>query len=149
MAKSIEQVVTELAAREAIRELPIKYCDCVWRNDVAGIVDLFAGDGAFITKGRKREHRAEGRDGLLKLYGGLSAGPMTPRPYIHNHVIDLKDGGRASGRCYVEIRDAKKNYEWNGSGFYEDEYVKVGDSWKFKSRTFSAAYMEQMPARQP
>jgi SnoaL-like domain len=147
MAKSTEQIVAELADRESIRELPIKYCDCVWRNDVGGIVDLFANDGAFITKGRKREHRAEGRDALLKLYGGLTSGDMTPRPYIHNHVIELKGSGQASGRCYVEIRDAKKNFEWAGSGFYEDVYVKAGDDWRFKSRTFQAAHMEQMPGR--
>jgi len=145
MANTVEQIVAELAAREAIRELPVKYCDCVWRNDVNGIVDLFANDGAFITKGRKREHRAEGRDALLKLYGGLTAGEVTPRPYIHNHVVELQDSGRATGRCYVEIRDAKKNFQWGGSGFYEDEYVKLGENWKFKSRTFRAAHMEQMP----
>ena len=149
MAKSIEQMVSELADREAISELPIKYCDCVWRNDIDGIVDLFADDGAFITKGRKREHRAEGRDALLRLYGGLTTGDMTPRPYIHNHVIDLEGPGRASGRCYVEIRDAKKNFQWAGSGFYEDQYAKIGERWKFKSRTFRAAHMEQMPGRRP
>ncbi len=145
MAKTIEQVISDLADREAIRELPVKYCDCVWRNDVTGIVDLFTDNGAFITKGRKREHRAEGRDALLKLYGGLTAGDMTPRPYIHNHVVDLKGGGQATGRCYVEIRDAKKNFQWAGSGFYEDEYVKLGECWKFKSRSFRAAHMKQMP----
>src|SRR6202007_1544106 len=101
MAKPLEQIVEELADREAIRELPIKYCDCVWRNDVAGIVGLFAGDGAFITKGRKVETRAQGHDALLKLYGSLTTGDMTPRPYIHNHVIELKGGEQASGRCYV------------------------------------------------
>ena len=37
MAKSIEQIAAELADREAIRELPLKYCDCVWRGDVEGI----------------------------------------------------------------------------------------------------------------
>jgi len=55
MAKSIDQIVTELADREAIRELPLRYCDCVWRGDMTGIVDLFAADGAesrnyWITK---------------------------------------------------------------------------------------------------
>ena len=145
MAKSVEQMAGELAAREAIRELPLKYCDCVWRNDMVGIVDLFASDGEFITRGFKREHRASGRDALLKLYGGLTQGELTPRPYIHNHVIDLKGGDRASGRCYVELRNLKKNMEWVGSGYYEDEYVKVGDGWKFKSRTFSTAYMSVNP----
>jgi hypothetical protein len=147
MAKSVDQIVAELADREAIRELPIKYCDCVWQSDIPGIVDLFADDGAFITKGRKREHKASGRAALLKLYGGLTAGDMTPRPYIHNHVLELKGSGRATGRCYVELRDLSKNFEWAGTGFYDDEYVKVGDGWKFKSRTFQTAYMERMPGK--
>lgn len=141
MAKNVEQRAAELAAREAIRELPLKYCDCVWRNDVTGIVDLFTNDAEFITVGRKREHRASGREALLKLYGGLAGGPITPRPYIHNHVIDLRGGDRASGRCYVELRNLKNNLEWVGSGYYEDEYVRQGEEWKFKSRRFHTAYM--------
>jgi hypothetical protein len=47
MAKSLEQTVTELADRDQIRELPQRYCDCVWRGDVEGIVELFADDGQF------------------------------------------------------------------------------------------------------
>jgi len=145
MAKSIEQLAGELADREGIRELPLKYCDCVWRNDMTGIVDLFTKDGEFVTKGFKREHRAAGRDALLKLYGGLTQGELTPRPYIHNHVIDLQGNGRATGRCYVELRNLKKNMEWVGSGYYEDEYAKAGDEWKFKSRTFRTVYMSVNP----
>jgi hypothetical protein len=147
MAKSIEQMANDLADREGIRELPIKYCDCVWRSDFSGLVDLFAADGAFITKGRKREHVASGRDALLKLYGGLTSGDITPRPYIHNHVVDLTGSGRATGRCYVELRNVKQNMKWIGTGFYDDEYIKVGDTWKFKSRTFQTAYMEGTPGR--
>jgi len=145
MAKSIEQMAGELADREGIRELPIKYCDCVWRNDVTGIVDLFTDDAEFITKGRKREHRAGGRDALLKMYGGLTQGAITPRPYIHNHVIDLRGAGRATGRCYVELRNLKSNLDWVGTGYYDDEYVKDGDGWRFKSRTFHPVHMNAMP----
>jgi uncharacterized protein (TIGR02246 family) len=57
MAKSVEQTLIELADREAIRELPQRYCDCVWRGDIAGLVDLFTDDGAFIVVGRKRENK--------------------------------------------------------------------------------------------
>ncbi|MGH7841322.1 MAG: nuclear transport factor 2 family protein [Candidatus Binataceae bacterium] len=144
-AKSIEQTARELADREAIRELPLKYCDCVWRNDMIGIVELFAADGEFVTKGLKREHRASGHEALRKLYGGITQGPLTPRPYIHNHVIDLAGAGRATGRCYVELRNLKQNMEWVGSGWYADEYVRVGEDWKFKTRTFRTAYMSTMP----
>ena len=140
MAQSVEQTVAELADRDAIRELPQRYCDCVWRGDIAGLVDLFTDDGAFIVVGRKRENKTAGRAELLRVYSTLTAGDVLPRPYIHNHVVDLKGGGRAAGRCYVELRNAKKNFEWTGTGFYEDEYAKAGDQWKFKSRTFHMSH---------
>ena len=45
----IEQQLAGLLAREAIRDLPLRYCDCVWRDDIDGIIDLFAGDGSFTA----------------------------------------------------------------------------------------------------
>jgi hypothetical protein len=132
--KTFEQVVIELADREAIRELPQRYCDCVWRADVAGIVKLFAEDGTFAVKGAGRDRSVTGSANLLKTYAEDLAG-IKPRPYIHNHVIELKGDGRASGRCYVEVRDASKNFDLLGTGYYNDEYVKVGDEWKFQTRS--------------
>ncbi len=132
--KTFEQVVIELADREAIRELPQRYCDCVWRADVAGIVNLFAEDGTFAVKGAGRDRSVTGSANLLKTYAEDLAA-IKPRPYIHNHVIELKGGGRASGRCYVEVRDASKNFDLLGTGYYNDEYVKVGDEWKFQTRS--------------
>jgi hypothetical protein len=105
-------------------------------------------DGSFITKGLNRDHVASGHEGLLKLYGSLTAGAMTPRPYIHNHVLQLDGNGQASGRCYVEIRDAQNEFEWVGTGFYDDKYVKVGDVWKFNSRTFNTAHFKRMPGKE-
>jgi hypothetical protein len=141
MAKSIEQTVSELADREAIRELPQRYCDCVWQGDIAGIINLFAEDATFTNAGAPVENSATGRANLTKFYeAGLKA--MTPRPYIHNHVVELSGGGRASGRCYVELRSVAKNMSWIGTGFYNDEYEKVGDEWKFKSRRFQMVHLE-------
>jgi hypothetical protein len=60
-------------------------------------------------------------------------------------VLQLDGNGHASGRCYVEIRDQQKEFEWVGTGFYDDKYVKAGDDWKFQSRTFTTAYMKRMP----
>lgn len=141
MAKSVEQTLTELADREGIRELPQRYCDCVWRNDPEGVSKLFADDGSFTVVAANNENTTSGRANLVKSFAeGLKS--LTPRPYIHNHVIDLKSGVRASGRCYVEIRDASNNMAWLGTGFYHDEYVKVGDTWKFQSRRFQQVHME-------
>ncbi|HLW70975.1 MAG TPA: nuclear transport factor 2 family protein [Candidatus Binataceae bacterium] len=141
MAKNIAEIVTELADREAIRELPQRYCDCVWQGDVAGLVNLFVDDGVFTIVGNNKETTNKGRAELEKTYkAGLTT--LTPRPYIHNHVIELKGNGRASGRCYVEIRDASNKLSWLGTGFYNDEYVKVGDAWKFQSRRAQMVHME-------
>jgi hypothetical protein len=133
--KNAEQILTELQDREAIRDLPVRYCDCVWRADIDGIVELFSEDATFVVKGHKREATTRGRAELKKMYAG-ALGDAQPRPYIHNHVVDLKGPGSASGRCYVELRSFARAMEWIGSGYYEDQYVKVGDDWKFASRRF-------------
>ena len=46
---SLEQQLEALLTREAIRDLTLRYCDCVWCDDFDGVVDLFAKDGAFIV----------------------------------------------------------------------------------------------------
>ena len=135
--KSADEILGELLDREEIRDLPLRYCDCVWRNDVAGIVDLFAEDGSFTVKTPNGETSHKGRDALVETYTqGLN--DLQPRPYIHNHVIELGYHGQASGRCYLDLRSEKRNMEWIGAGHYDDEYVKVGDRWKFASRYFTA-----------
>ena len=130
--RTIEEVVAEMADREAIRDLPTRYCDYVWRGDFDGIVELFTEDGSFIAPRHGQDVVTQGREALRKMY---REGPgFTPRPYVHNHVITSLADGRASGRCYTEIRDADRNMDWAGAVWYADEYVKVGDAWKFASR---------------
>lgn len=48
--KTTDELVRELADREAIRDLPIRYCDCISRNDLEGVVSLFIEDGSFVVK---------------------------------------------------------------------------------------------------
>lgn len=143
--KTVEEIVTELADREEIRDLPVRYCDCVWRGDVAGIVDLFAADGSFVVKTPNGETIHKGREALIKTYTeGLR--DLKPRPYIHNHVVELGYYGRATGRCYLDLRSEKYNMQWVGSGYYNDEYVKIGDHWKFASRYFTAMHFDPATA---
>jgi hypothetical protein len=135
-AKTLESIVHELADREAIRALPQRYCDGVWRGDATAVVELFAENGSFTVSGGGRDRSVRGRSELLKTYGADLAS-IKPRPYIHNHVIELQSGGRARGRCYVEVRNAADNMNLLGTGYYNDEYVKVGDEWKFQSRSIN------------
>jgi ketosteroid isomerase-like protein len=43
--------VRELVDREEIRDLPVRYCDCLWRKDVDGLLGLFADDATFVIEG--------------------------------------------------------------------------------------------------
>jgi hypothetical protein len=130
--KSNETLIQEVIDREAIRTLPVRYCHCVWQKDVDGWVSLFSEDGA-ISATDSSLPRAEGRDALRKM---ISSGLDTskPRPFIHNHVVELLGPDRAKGTCYVEVRLLRDGKKHHMAGWYDDEYVKVAGEWKFKSR---------------
>jgi len=136
--------VTALLAREAIRDLPLRYCDCVWRDDIDGIVDLFTADGSFTAVFDGGEKTFSGAATLREFFtSGLA---IAPRPFIHNHVIDLHDATTASGRCYLDLYSAKKNMESIGAGYYEDNYVADGERWRFRARRFIALRIDDLPA---
>ena len=69
--KTTDELVRELADREAIRDLPIRYCDCLCRNDLEGLVSLFTEDGTFIAKNSENEVVTRGRTELKKMYENL------------------------------------------------------------------------------
>lgn len=140
---NIERQVAELLAREAIRDLPRRYCDCVWRDDVAGLVDLFAADGRFVADMGGKTYTFEGRAALTTMFtSGLA---IQPRPYIHNHVVELLGDGFARGRCYLDLHSARKNMEFLGAGYYEDEYIATTTGWRFQHRHFVALRMDELP----
>jgi hypothetical protein len=99
--KSNEASIQEVIDREAIRTLPVRYCHCVWQKDVDGWANLFSEDGA-ISATDPSLPGAEGREALRKM---ISSGLDTskPRPFIHNHVVELLGPDRAKGTCYVEV----------------------------------------------
>lgn len=139
MAKSTQTLVQEMLDREAIRNLPVQYCHCVWKSDVEGIVNLFTEDGSIAIDDPSLP-AAKGRANLLKMYK-QALSDLSPRPFIHNHVIETQGPDRATGTCYVEIRGIRDGKSIIGAGYYNDEYAKVGDEWKFRSRDVSMYYM--------
>jgi hypothetical protein len=127
-----DAVLQSVIDREAIRDLPVKYCHCVWQKDLDSWVNLFANNGTISTSDPNMPG-AQGKEGLRKMISsGLET--MKPRPFIHNHVVNLLGPDRATGTCYVEVRMIRDGKKWSLSGWYDDEYAKVGGEWKFKSR---------------
>ncbi len=130
--KNTETAIQEVIDREAIRSLPLRYCHCVWQKDLDGYANLFTEDGSFATNDPSLP-RAQGRGALRTMIGG-QLDVSKPRPFIHNHVIELLGPDRAKGTCYVEVRLLRDGKKWLMSGWYDDEYAKVSGEWKFKSR---------------
>lgn len=142
MSKS-KNKLEALLDREAIRDLPLRYCDRVWQDDIEGLVNLFAKDGEFIMVVDGREIAAAGAKALTEVYRqGLG---IKPRPFIHNHVVEMIDGKRARGRCYLALHSAKQNMAFIGAGHYADTYVKEKGEWKFQRRQFTALRMDDNP----
>ena len=135
--KTTDELVRELADREAIRVLPILYCDCLCRKDLESLVNLFTEDATFAVEAHDREVVSRGRAELKKMYESVLS-DVQPQPYIHTHVVELHSANSATGRCHVELRivkaDEDRPIEWIGSGYYEDRYAKVGEEWKFVTR---------------
>jgi uncharacterized protein (TIGR02246 family) len=134
--KTTDELVRELVDREAIRDLPVRYCDCLWRKDIDGLLSLFADDATFVIRGFETEAVSHGRVRIRKMHEKALA-ETTPRLFIHNQIINLLGKDRASSRSCVEVRDVRVTIEWIGLGYFEDEYAKVGDEWKFTARNHS------------
>lgn len=133
--ETTDDLAREIAAREAIRDLSARYCDCIWRKDVDGLVSLFADDGTFRVEGLEVEASSHGHAQLRKVYE-KALDELDPRLFIHSQIVDLLGGNNATGRCYVEVFSAKYGMERVGLGYYEDQYSKIGDKWKFTSRRY-------------
>ena len=130
-----EELLRKIVARDGIRDLSDRYCDCIWRNDIEALVSLFTEDGTFIVEGLEMEATARGPAQLRKVYK-KAISEMEPRLFIHSQVIKLVDENRATGRCYSEVFSAKLKLQRVGLGYYEDEYAKVGAEWRFASRRY-------------
>jgi hypothetical protein len=133
MPNGQQQSILDSVNREAIRDVVNRYYDGIWRNDIDAVVGLFASDGTVkVTNGPMAVTPPVGYEELHRFYvAGVEK--MTPRPFVHNHIVDLQGDDRATGRCYVELRSSI-DYSWIAAVIYVDEYVKIDGTWKFQRR---------------
>ena len=140
---AFENQLQALLDREAIRDLPKRYCDRVWQDDPLGVSALFTADGEFQVVMEEKTIEIKGRDAILDfMREGLAD---RPRPYIHNLVIESQQGDHATGRAYLDLRSAKHHFDWLGAGYYEDTYVKQTRQWFFARRVFHALRIDDWP----
>jgi ketosteroid isomerase-like protein len=125
---TLEERVTAIEDRDAIRELTARYCQLAVGGDAAGVVDLFTDDGC-MESGDTLER---GRERLLELYRESFAAVL-PIPSVHNHVVDL-DGDQATSFCSLELRMVENGEAVTAAGHYEDRFQRVDGVWKFAHR---------------
>ena len=86
--KTTDELVRELIDREAIRDLAVRYCDCLRRKDVEGLVGLFTADATFVMKGIELEAVSHGHAQIKRMHEKALA-ETTPRLFTHNQIVNL------------------------------------------------------------
>ena len=132
----LEEMVQELWDREKIKELTYQYGLAIEAQDVDRMANLFTEDGSvdFSSLGRGV---IKGHQNLKEFYRGTW--PLKVKPFFTNHVIQI-NGNRATGVCSLENRATRGEESLIGAGRLHDEYEKVNDEWKFKSRRVEMFY---------
>ena len=132
MAEELEARIRRLEDIEAIKKLKATFAYLIDTGDWQGAANLFTED-AILDSGAlghcegKAEIAKFLRDNLPQIFS------FTVHMY-HNPVIEVK-GGKATGEWYYKVpaTHASTNRALWVVGKYEDEYVKVGGEWKFKT----------------
>jgi hypothetical protein len=131
--KNNDEILRELVDRETIRDLPVRYCEYLWRKDIEGLLSLFTDDAIYVVKGVEVEAVSRGSAAIKRMHE-KALSETTPRLFVHNQIVTLLSGDRARSRCAVEVRNLTITMEWIGVGCFEDQYVKMGNDWKFSAR---------------
>jgi ketosteroid isomerase-like protein len=123
-----------LEEKDAIHETIANYCFHFDGAEFDKWVDLFAEDGTFDA-GQRGVHK--GKEALRKFLKNipLTGGSPMMKHCVMNEIIKV-DGEQATAKSYiVVVRSTGEGALVNGlAGRYEDQLVKQGDQWLFKTR---------------
>jgi len=124
--------MSDLAEKDAIREVMAEYCFRLDSDNPAEMAALFTADGTWDTAFGKATGRAE-IEALVRRLRGTS-----PRPRAIHHVTNIViklDG--ASARCFsnwVVVQNSDQGPCVGSGGSYTDDMVKQDDQWFFRYR---------------
>lgn len=140
--QKLEAAVRECRDREAIRDLPARYCHFVRTGNVAGILDLYTPDGVFDMPAVMAEGGVRnGREAIAETFRDNLVS-MDPWPFTHNHVVDFEGPDQARGFVYTEFRLGSERMRVGFVGVYEDVYRRHDSKWRFASRNLSSVAVD-------
>ena len=133
-----------LLAEHGIRRLISSYCDAVGRLDAASAARLFAPDARVrIADFAELVGRDAIAEGLRQSFAATD--------FLHQRcgtgLIDV-EGNSARARLSVFEVNRKPNQDALGMifGFYEDEYARLDEGWRFFRRRYTLQLRALLPA---
>jgi hypothetical protein len=125
--------MSELAEKDAIREVMAEYCFHLDNDRFAEMAALFTADGTWDTAFGK----GTGHAGIEALVRGMrqSANPR-PRAIHHCTNIVIKVEG-TTAKCFsnwVTVQNSEHGPKIGSAGSYTDDMVKQDGKWMFRYR---------------
>jgi len=139
--------MSKLEEIEAIKQLKYRYFRCLDRKEWDALAETLSDDATSAYDSGK--YSFEGREAVMKfLREALGSPTIVSRHQGHHPEIEITGDTTARGIWYLEdyVIFADDNTALSGAGFYTDEYVKVGGSWKIKATGYERTY-EQVEKR--
>jgi SnoaL-like domain len=124
--------MSDLAEKDAIRELMAEYCFRLDNDRFADMASLFTDDGTWDTAFGKGTGHAEIETLVRRIRG------TGPRPRAIHHVtnIVIKVDG-ITAKCFsnwVTVQNSDQGPKIGSAGSYSDDIVKQGHRWLFGYR---------------
>ena len=125
--------MTELAEKDAIREVMAEYCFRLDNDRFADMAALFTEDGTWDTAFGK----GTGRAGVEALVRSMRpSGSPRPRAIHHCTNIVIKLEG-TTAKCFsnwVTVQNSEQGPKIGSAGSYTDDMVKQDGTWLFRYR---------------
>jgi hypothetical protein len=138
--------VGELVAREAIRQLALRYALAVDGKDLDGLAHLFVPD---VDNGRY----GQGPDGVKRFYDQSLRKFHCSMHLVANHVINFDDDDHANGVVYCRAHHhvLEPEHWFDEALAYWDTYDRVDGDWRFRRRRVRSWYRQEVghPDRGP
>ncbi len=138
---TLEARIARIEAAEVIRALKARYCDlCDDGYDADALASLFTPDAVWDGGDLGR---FEGPDAIRRFFAGTARALSFAIHHVTNSTISVADDAQsATGRWYLlqaaTLRQGNRAV-WI-AGRYEDELVRVGEDWRFRSVTIRTRF---------
>jgi ketosteroid isomerase-like protein len=139
-----EALLARLEAESAIRHLVGCYCDAVNRRDADAAGLLFAQDCAItIADGPERVGRDAQTEGMRQTFAAFDF----LRQQCDVGLIDVAgDTARARLSVFEASHRAGEDTLSLIFGFYEDDYVRLAEGWRFQRRRYALQFRSKVEA---